>query len=81
MQEVLQYQIEYVSDIENSNDIKLILDETGEYVLTNYNNNNQSINMIIILFALLAISVILIIIIIIYKLKIKKKSNNVLSGL
>jgi len=64
-------EIEFIKEIENGNNIKLVLDKTNEYVLTNY-NNNQHISMIIILFILLAITVILLIIILTNKLKRKK---------
>lgn len=64
-------EIEFINEVENSNNIKLILDETNEYILTDY-INSQPISMIIILFILLAITVILLIIILTYKFKRKK---------
>ena len=64
--------IEFINEVENSNDIKLMLDESGEFVLTDY-SVNQLISMIIILFILLAITVILLIIILTYKFKRKNK--------
>jgi len=65
-------EIEFINEVENSNNIKLILDETNEYILTDY-INSQPISMIIILLILLAITVILLIIILTYKFKRKNK--------
>ena len=62
--------IEFVKEIENSTNIKFSLDETNEYILTDY--NNQISSMVVILFILLAITIILLIIILTYKLKRKK---------
>ena len=64
-------EIEFIKEIDNGNNIKLVLDETNEYVLTDY-SNSQPISMIIILFILLVITVILLTIIVTYKFKRKK---------
>lgn len=64
--------IEFIEKIDNGNNIKLVLDKSSEYILTDY-SDNQPINMIIILFILLVITIILLIIILVYKFKRKKK--------
>ena len=65
-------QIEFISEIENNNNIKLKLDKTSEYIITDY-YHEQSNSMFIILYILLALIVGLVIIIIINKNKNKKK--------
>lgn len=61
-------EIEFINEVENSNNIKLVLDESSEFVLTDY-NSIQPISMIAVLLILLAITVILLIIILIYKFR------------
>ena len=66
-------EINFIKELDNNNNIKLLLDETGEYVITDYvNNSNYSTILFVVLLILFIIICILLTLVLVMKNKKKK---------